>query len=218
MAGPLYTTKEFWMTNTTAACLHCGGPILHRPIPVVTEGMQCGEGIRAIGLACSWPCNRACIDDFGTNDDIERVNTAIMAEFRSSLSEGDDPDGFTFLQPFSRFSEIHRAPHRKEFALYGGSITFERWREMWSRTAPRPTATFASSMNERKWNEGGIPSAAQVTDESDILGLQASFPERSSHDFQRRTTGFSLRRPIGVKRLAPPTTFITIPDLTARIP
>ena len=141
MAGSLlFIKKAFWPCSTTATCGHCGGPIRYRPIPLGIEEGYGGNGIKTRGLYCCWPCARAMANNPEiASDNLERLTTAIMLAFRESKDDSDDPDGYEFLQLYSRFSDVPCAPSRLSFMRNGGTLSDEEYRKAWSGTCKSRT-------------------------------------------------------------------------------
>lgn len=126
----VYIRKEFMIRSTDLPCLHCGGPILFRPVVYGTSGDRSSGGIRICGYFCSWPCARAYACHGVLTDYAEELMTSILRDFRDHLDNGDDEDGHRFLQSFHRFSQIPTAPPREKFVPFG-SLTYEEYRRMW---------------------------------------------------------------------------------------
>ena len=146
----VYISREYWMPSSDFACLHCGGKIMYRPIPIgISRSLAGAAAGAAAGTAagyssssgsgepidvcvgfCSWPCARTYADHNYPSDDTEQLTTRIMLDFKSCLSRYDDPDGWRFLQQYDRFSQLPRAPPRHAFTPFG-SLTPDQYRARW---------------------------------------------------------------------------------------
>ncbi|MFA5091041.1 MAG: hypothetical protein WC483_00135 [Candidatus Paceibacterota bacterium] len=170
-----YIGKNYWPAHTDLPCLNCKGPIRYRPLPIGVREEGATDGIVTCSGFCSPPCMRRYATQFLSSDEVERLTTRILLDFKSDFSDGDDPDVHQYLQQFERFSQIPVAPPPHDFAPYG-TLTHDKYRESWTAslrsTKKDPTESFHAP----------APSLEEAED----------FTPRGS-DF-RRVTGFSTRR------------------------
>jgi len=116
MSTGIYYGRTYWPEYCKVReCVHCGGDIVGASIPIGVGNMTVDGGIQVRGNCCSWPCARAFANCIGTNDLIERLTTIILKDFANT--------------PYHRFSEVPSAPARDQFVRYGGTITYEEYRE-----------------------------------------------------------------------------------------
>lgn len=130
----IYQRKEFWYARSPIeTCLICGGRVEYRPPTVGVADSPQSDGIETRGLLCCWPCTRTLANMLQPSEEMERLTTSIMLDFKSSMDEHDDPDGYAFLQQYSRFSQIPASPMIDQFTARGGTITPEDNRRWWTQ-------------------------------------------------------------------------------------
>jgi hypothetical protein len=194
----IYIKKLFWPASTTMCCGHCGGPIKYRPYTLGVGEAYSGHGIKTYGYFCAWPCARAVgYDPSVANSTVEVLTTSIMMDFKMSNDLGDDPDGFVFLQRYSRFSEIPSAPSRMSFIRYGGNIADDEYRAMWAGKTKEKEQTYGDLLSNK-----AMPSEkANLLPMSSIIGSSITVPTDYYGDQNtKKLLGFSSRKPQGARR------------------
>lgn len=181
----VYIEKDYWLRHDDQPCLRCRGRILYRPYPLGIRIDTATGGIVTCGRFCSWPCVRGYCNQLIPSDEMERLTTKIMLDFKNTFSEGDDPDGHRYLQQFERFSQIPSGPSPHEFVPYG-PLTHEKYRERWTSTF-RPEMTFGSVIEEN---------FRPIDDQS---GITDTYRQQSEGTFRR--SGFSTKIPRHVARM-----------------
>ena len=172
---------------------------MYRPIPLGTSEIPMAGGIRVCCGFCSWPCARAYADQNYPSDEVERLTTKIMLEFKLRHDAGDDLDGWKFLQKYDRFSQMVCAPPRHAFAPYG-ELTHEKFRESWA--SPKLPSTVAPNSFGSMVFSSPFGAAAKAPSSSGFRGeIQSSSTEGAiiASDVTpsravQRITGYSTRR------------------------
>jgi hypothetical protein len=213
----VYIKKLFWPSVCSASCCHCGAPIKYRPTTIGVGEAYGGHGIKCSGYFCSWPCARAYANDFNVaNSTVELLTTSILSEFKYSLDAEDDPCGYQFLRNFSRFSEIRSAPRRENFLRFGGSLTDDGYRALWTGVVYSFPSTSASTSTTTSTIPMSVTTSTTSTTiptvtTSSSSSTQAGFVNvvgASTDDEQNyysvtpqfhSSYGFSLRRPVGAR-------------------
>jgi hypothetical protein len=122
-----YSGHKTWPSKTTSMCLHCGGPIKYRPIPVATAQLT-DVAYRVEGTMCSFPCLRAYATYMGLTLDRNFISAMdyILSQFKRLGDDYDDPEYKAFLTDYDRFMCIPEAPARSRFARFSsGNLTDE---------------------------------------------------------------------------------------------
>jgi hypothetical protein len=158
-----------------------------------------GHGIKVFGYFCAWPCVRAVGNDPNiANSTIESLTTSIMMDFKLSNDPGDDPDGFAFLHDYSRFSDIPSAPSRMAFVRYGGTLTDNAYREMWTGKMKEKEQTYGDLLQQPKLQQ---TEKINMPPMSSIIGPSTEVPvDYYGEQYTKRTLGFSSRKPQGARR------------------
>ena len=184
-----YTSKEYWLSYSQNPCVHCGGRIRYRPIPLGISETASIDSVAVCNGFCCWPCAGAYADTNFPDDTCERLTTRIMLEFKANCDKYDDPDGWRFLQRFNRFSQVPRAPPRHAFIPYG-PLTYEKFRDGWTAGTENRIGNFGEMILTKK-------SDIAQSDFGDMgADLRSSTAAGPTVDASSDVEGYVYRQPI----------------------
>ena len=134
-----FSTKDHWVTSTSALCAHCSEPIKFRPVTIGKRQMM--AEIETEGYFCSYPCLVAYCRErrYFEDDTITYYTNQIFLELCKNVDEYDSVEHINYVRGFRHVATIPGAPPRWNLQKYGGNIDHRAiWELMRKKTKVVP--------------------------------------------------------------------------------